>query len=243
MTTPRILNAGYPIRPITWPSAAVCDENGRMTSNRLRSIGSGGRLEASRVASAWNALYIAAAADGFTGDDAFTWTPGGTYRTFDQQHSVFVIRWRPWQPSTPGEQPPRGAAFYMGGWWVLREGQERVAVPGTSNHGRAVAIDVALGRDMNNARPITQPAPLAGHSTGLAWLLRPAPEQYRTDPAVMFTWPPGGGRELTNAESLGWSWEGTASTARVEPWHLRYFPGDAWPRRVLDVLAFVGVKP
>lgn len=242
MTISRIVNAGYPIRPITWPSAAVCDENGRMTSARLRTIGSGGRLEASRAASAWAALYVAAAADGFTEADAFTWTPGGTYRTFEQQHSVFIIRWRPWEATPAQPNPPRGARFYMGAWWVLRDGVERVAVPGESNHGRAVAIDVALGRNMNEARPINSTAPNAGGRSGLAWLLAPCPTQYAGDPAVTFTGDDHR-RPLTNAESLGWSWEGTATTTRVEPWHLRYFPGDAWPRRVLDVLAFVGAKP
>jgi hypothetical protein len=238
--TPRFLNRSYPVRPITWPTAAQCDQNGRMPSNRLHSIGPGGQLEASRAADAWNALYIAAYADGFTGLDAFTWTPGGTYRSFEHQHAAFIARWEPWRPptGTSPANPPTGAAFYLGGWWTLRRGVARAAVPGTSNHGRGIAIDIALGPNMNDARPITSPTPTG--NTGLDWLLAPCPATYTTDPAVAFTGTDQG-RPLTNAESLGWSWEGTAGP--VEPWHLRYFPGDNTPRRVTDILTYVGARP
>ena len=43
---------------------------------------------------------------------------------------------------------------------------------------------------------------------------------------------------LANAASCGWSWE-----LQSEPWHLRYVAGDRIPQRVLDIEAFLGVKP
>jgi len=227
MTTPRTMgNGGYPIRPITFPSAAVCDENGKVPANRRRSIGLGGSLELT-AADAWDALYIGAAAEGFTEADALTWTPGGTNRTFDQQETVFFQRFA---PIARPDFDTLVDKFYLGQWYELLP-QFRgaaVAVPGTSNHGRAVTVDVARGRNMNEAKYIGTPCESMPWRTILSWLKTVAPPEWQDEAGV----------QLTNAETFGWCWEGPASNP--EPWHLNYYRGDDFPARAAAVLAFIG---
>lgn len=217
---------GYPIRPITYPSAAACDVNGRMPANRRRSIGMGGSLELT-AADAWDALYVGAAAEGFTGDNALTWTPGGTYRTFEQQETVFVIRFRP----VPGpDYDTLRDTFYMGQWFELKPEYAGAAVakPGDSNHGRGVTVDTATGPNQSAARYVDTPVRPDWPRSILAWLKAPAPAEWQDEPGV----------GLTNAETFGWCWEGPA--AKVEPWHLNYYRGDAFPARAAAVLAYIG---
>lgn len=217
---------GYPIRPITYPSAAACDENGRMPANRRRSIGLGGSLELT-AADAWDALYVGAAAEGWQNEIALTWTPGGTYRTFAQQETVFYIRFRP-VPGPDGD--PLRDTFYMGQWWELKPEYAGAAVaePGKSNHGRGVTVDAAIGRNMNEARGIGTVTHDKAPTSALAWLKAPAPAEWQDEPGTV----------LTNAETFGWCWEGPAS--KPEPWHLNYYRGDAFPRRAAAVLAYIG---
>lgn len=203
----------YPTRPIVQPSSLQCAANGQLQSTLLTTIGIGGRLERT-AARAWAALYVAAAADGWTDDRALTWTPGGTYRTLAQQEAGFRDRW---QTTPPDGGLPPVTTFYNGGTWWLRtyRGSDgrwryvaRSARPGTSNHGLGLAVDVALGPDMNNADPLTPDA--------LTWL-------------------------RGNAISLGWSWEPATLTPQ-EPWHLHYYAGDQLPERVLQIEAFLSAQ-
>lgn len=95
-----------------------------------------------------------------------TWTYGGLYRTFRQQQALFHQRWG----SVPLVGRPR--VFYAGGWWWLKPGVARAAVPGTSNHGWGLAVDLAMGDHPSNAVPITPVLP---------WLIANAD-------AYSFTW-------------------------------------------------------
>lgn len=199
----------YPVSPITLPASLACVRNGELPSSALTTIGTGGRLEHT-AARAWAALFIAGQADGV---GPFTWTPGGTYRPLSGQVSGFAERWS----SVPQQGLPPVTAFYNGGTYYLRTYQDsrgqwryvaRSAIPGTSDHGLGIAVDIALGDSQAEAQPITPALP---------WLVR-------------------------NAASLGWSWEAATRTPQ-EPWHLRYFAGDAIPQRVLDIEAFfAGLK-
>ena len=80
------------------------------------------------------------------------------------------------------------------------------AVPGTSNHGWGLAIDLAI--DADGDEQFEWP-PKSLNSTALAWL-------------------------RANAPRYGFSWEGTPGTSSFETWHLRYVTGDRVPQAVLD---------
>jgi LAS superfamily LD-carboxypeptidase LdcB len=121
----------------------------------LDPIGHGGLLEAT-AARAWNALWLQAQTDGID----LTWSPGGAYRPYWQQAALFMQRW---------DNTRRGTehCWYAGAEWWLLPHVARAAVPGTSNHGLGLAMDVALGTEPAAAQPITHQLP---------WLLSQALE-------------------------------------------------------------------
>lgn len=63
------------------------------------------------------------------------------YRDYPTQQSIFTTRYTP-HTKSPG-------AFWSGRYWILKKGQSVAAVPGTSNHGWALALD--LGSNVNVA--------------------------------------------------------------------------------------------
>lgn len=65
----------------------------------------------------------------------------GTYRTYDQQVSLFTARYQ-LQPI-----PKRPIKSWQGKNWYQKPGVAMAAVPGTSNHGLGLAIDFAEERD------------------------------------------------------------------------------------------------
>lgn len=204
----------YPRRPVTLPTALACGgNNGKLAPSALADVGHGAKLEASCAARAWNALFVAAKAAGHD----LTWTPGGCYRTFDAQASVFYQRMTT-DPRIAAQ--PLVSRMFMGQVWYLKPGFAMVATPGTSNHGLGLAVDMASGPDPT-------------HAIGLA-----QPDQRDPAPESILEWlhsPLDGG---TLAEAFGWSWETNPALRTHEPWHLHYFPGDEVPQRVLDIEAF-----
>lgn len=199
-----------PVLPVRVPATVRLAHNGELAPELLRTIGpNGGRLERSVAARCWNALYVAMAAAGFTGENGLTYTPGGTYRTLSQQVQLFLERWQLCPPDTPG------ARLYGGAWYELRPGVARAAVPGTSNHGLGCAVDAALGPSPSKARSLAAKTP--NGLSGLDWLRAPAPAAY--------------GR-VCNAVSLGWSWE-----SQAEPWHLHLCSASI-TQRVADIEHF-----
>jgi LAS superfamily LD-carboxypeptidase LdcB len=159
---PVLLN-DYPL-----PSALACgSKNGQLGMSKLVDVGPGGKLEAT-CARAWNALFVAAMAAGHR----LTWTPGGTYRTIENQAVVFLQRFTT-DPSIPHQNVTR---FYMGQVWYLKKGVAMAATPGSSPHGWGLAIDTAVGPDQAHAQGIGidddgNPAT----STALDWLVINAP--------------------------------------------------------------------
>lgn len=138
------------------PSSLVCAHNGQISNEVLTSIGSAGRLE-NTAARAWNTLWLIAQQEAIN----LTWTYGGTYRTLAQQEQLFFQRWTTTKPLF-GSAP----IFYNGAYWWLKKGVARAAVPGSSNHGWGLAIDIALGKVPSGATPITPVIP---------WLIEVAP--------------------------------------------------------------------
>jgi hypothetical protein len=92
---------------------------------------------------------VAAAADaGFP----FTYTFGGAYRTLTQQTLLFETRY-----AVGG--PGGGCKVYKGQQWCKKSsGLATAAVPGTSNHGLGLALDIALGTSPANASSVTPKA-------------------------------------------------------------------------------------
>jgi hypothetical protein len=153
----------YPIKPVRDSTLLQNVANGRIPRSALGNIGPDGFLIAP-VARAFQALrYWAKTRLGVE----VTWTYGGTYRDFDSQWSLWFQRWeavslavylvtgsshrRIWRDAaTRGNHSKH---------WRLRKNAAGrwlapAAEPGTSNHGRAIAIDLALGDHPRNARGI-----------------------------------------------------------------------------------------
>ena len=124
-----------PKSPVILPTDLANVTNGALPDSLLRTIGpAGGRLH-SLAARAWFGLFVAAKAAGHS----LTYTPGGCYRTFQQQADLFPRRW------TTRPIPGRPTTVYAGQRWWLMRGMARAARPGTSNHGYGLAIDLATG--------------------------------------------------------------------------------------------------
>ncbi|MCU1530145.1 MAG: hypothetical protein JWP75_3908 [Frondihabitans sp.] len=64
------------------------------------------------------------------------------YRDYATQQSLFTTRYTP-HKSKPGE-------FWSGRYWILKKGQSVAAIPGTSVHGWALAVD--FGSNITNAK-------------------------------------------------------------------------------------------
>ena len=146
-----------PVASVVVPSDLACVPNGHLPSSLLVSLGPGLGSLHHLAARSWLALQYTASEAGWP----LTWTYGGLYRTLDQQISLFMQRWQ----SRPLASRP--SVHYAGGLWWLRAGVARAAVPGTSNHGLGLAVDVALGAHPSLAEPVT-PA--------LSWLVEHADE-------------------------------------------------------------------
>lgn len=85
------------------------------------------------AANAWEAMVTAAWADGVA------LTPSSyadTYRPLTIQESIFADRYR-------SINQGNGNRTCKGRVWYLRKGKATAACPGTSNHGRGLAVDVA----------------------------------------------------------------------------------------------------
>jgi LAS superfamily LD-carboxypeptidase LdcB len=111
----------------------------------MRTVGpAGGRLHW-LAARAYGALIVAGAAAGHS----LTYTPGGCYRTFQQQSELFARRW------TTRPIIGRPTTQYAGQRWYLMRGVARAARPGTSNHGYGLAVDLATGTTPAQATNLT----------------------------------------------------------------------------------------
>jgi len=134
----------YPIiRYFPKPQTLQGRTNGKLPDKILKQVGPSGWLEVT-AARAWAALVAAAARDGF----ALTWTYGGTYRTYQQQHDLFMRRYTP--DFVAGRNTTASSRTFNGRRWYKLLGVAAAASPGTSNHGWALAIDCALDLDLSD---------------------------------------------------------------------------------------------
>jgi LAS superfamily LD-carboxypeptidase LdcB len=132
------------VLPVVYPTDLATATNGELPATLLTQIGPRGYLHHT-TARAWRALTAEALKAGWE----LTYTYGGTYRTHTEQTALFLSRY------TTAVLPGRPTKTWNGQVWYQKPNTAMAAVPGTSNHGWALAIDTALGTGPNTAKPIT----------------------------------------------------------------------------------------
>ena len=133
MTTPKL-----PIQKPTHPSDLKGRSNGLLPKELVRPIKPTGQLH-HIAARAWHALRSAAWKDGIL----LSLSQG--YRTYAQQEALFKERY------TTNVLPGRPTKNWQGKTWYQLPRTAMAAVPGTSNHGWALALDLAIDADGDEA--------------------------------------------------------------------------------------------
>jgi len=122
----------YPVKPVVMPADIKKAENGKLPDSVLAPVGSGHLHKL--AASAWNAMVKAAKKDGVILKPTSKWD---LYRPYDRQKALFLARY---QKANNGSKVTRQ---WQGTTWYLKKGFAPAGVPGTSNHGWGLAVDVA----------------------------------------------------------------------------------------------------
>ncbi len=125
-----------PVRDVTRPAALAGQTNGKLSrtilSSTVAQTGGTDVLLAIPAARAWRALTAAATVDGHSMTVA---TPARSYRPYSEQERIFRLRYYP---------SIFGTRRWLGQRWRKRSGVAIAAVPGTSNHGWGLAVDVSF---------------------------------------------------------------------------------------------------
>lgn len=130
-----------PVRTITYPAALDGQENGKLPDSIL--VDTPGQAGGPTVrllrpaARSWRALCAAALKAGHV---LKATSLVDSYRPYDVQERIFLQRFT----TTPVSSTRR---WWRSQWWYLKPGYALAAVPGTSNHGRALAVDAGEERD------------------------------------------------------------------------------------------------
>lgn len=120
-----------PIKTVSLPADLKGKNNGKIDKALLKAI-PGGQLH-HLAAAAWKSLLVAATKAGV---DLKPTSPVDTYRPYEVQLRIFKERY----DTTKRLSKPR---TFEGKLHWLKPGKAAAAVPGTSNHGWGLAIDVA----------------------------------------------------------------------------------------------------
>ena len=126
-----------PIKPVLLPKDLYGQSNGQVDPKLLSAI-TGGKLH-HLAAKAWTAMVAEAAKAGVVLKPT---SPVDTYRPLSIQEKAFLARYDNTKRDTRHEK-------WKGKDWWLKPKMAGVAVPGTSNHGWGLAVDVA---GMNDQR-------------------------------------------------------------------------------------------
>lgn len=201
-----------PVHNVTEPAVLRGQPNGRLPDAILvdtpgQAGGPTVRLVAP-AARAWRALCAAALDE--VGVILKASGPADSYRPLEVQDRIFRQRY------TTDRLPGRPSRQWNGRTWWQRPGTAAAAVPGTSNHGRGLAVDVGVEADGDTGTESID-------AKTVAWL-------------------------TAHAARFGFSAE-----LQSEPWHWRYYTGDAIPAAVTahdaspdqedDLLMFVAKSP
>ena len=154
----------FPVKAIARPAVLAGQRNGRLDTRILIVIpGQEGGPTVRLVepaATAWRALCAAAKAAGHVLKAS---GPADSYRPYDVQERIFRQRY------TTTYLPGRPSRMWNGQRWFQKPGTAAAAVPGSSNHGDAIAVDTGVERDGDPSAESIDEAPLA-------WLLDHADE-------------------------------------------------------------------
>lgn len=146
-------------------------ENGKLSLSTLTRLSVGGYLTTA-AANSFERLRLAGARDGVNVTITST---ADAYREYAIQERIFTERYIPtYTEYAPGKVDKR---YWQGRYWFRRRGTAAAAVPGTSNHGWAIAIDIANVGGFNSTfyRWLSNNAPALGwsndegRSVGEAW--------------------------------------------------------------------------
>lgn len=122
----------FPVKPVKFPTDLKGVQNGKVPMALMYAI-AGGHLH-KKAAQAFHCMVIAAKEDGVTLKPT---SRADLYRSLARQESVFLRRFQLRKNSSPIVKEWKGQK------WYLRSGVAPVAVPGTSNHGWGLAVDIA----------------------------------------------------------------------------------------------------
>lgn len=151
----------YPVHPVTLPTNLANQPNGKLDPTLLYPVTGGGQLEAYTC---W--YYTILTQECAKANLVLTYT--GTYRTYAQQVAL-------WYQRMTTQPVSNNSRIWNGVVWYLRPGMASCAVPGTSNHGTGIAIDIAENGFGTHAQPITQHGLVvvayinAAHNLGFSW--------------------------------------------------------------------------
>lgn len=123
----------YPVLKMKIPADLAGVTNGEVPAKLLRSIHAPNGQLHSLAATAWNCMQLAAYFDGIELNHV------GAYRSLSAQKALFESRYA----SARTGRVPEVTRTMGGKTWYLRKGNAPAGVPGTSNHGWGLAIDVA----------------------------------------------------------------------------------------------------
>lgn len=158
------------VLPVQKPAVLEGQENGKLDSDILRSTpGLSGGPTVRLVETAtrcWVAMTAAATAAGIT---LKTSSYADSYRTYQVQVSTFTARYQV-EPTTNGYRLWDSDGNGTRERWYKKDGVASAAVPGTSNHGWAIAVDVA---NASGARL----AWLERYAVGFGWSWELVPEE------------------------------------------------------------------
>lgn len=121
----------YPVKKITMPKGLKGQENGKVDSHLLKKA-SNGAVMYFRATAQLNKMIEAATKDKITLKNI------GDYRPYERQLALFYARF---DDKNTGRVPKVTRRFQRKTWF-LRKQMSPVAVPGTSNHGWGLAIDI-----------------------------------------------------------------------------------------------------
>lgn len=130
--------ANFPIKKPNMPSDMKGRSNGLLPKELIKPIKPTGQLH-HIAARAWHAMRDAAWKSGIL----LSLSQG--YRTYDQQVVLFRSRY------TTDVLPGRPTKRWQGQVWYQRPKTAQAATPGTSNHGWALALDLAIDADGDEA--------------------------------------------------------------------------------------------
>lgn len=127
----------YPVVSLRRPAALEGHANGELPDELLRPIDARGARLLAVAALAWLAMAAAALRDGIVLEVG---SVAEAYRTFLEQRRIFLERYT---TDIAQAARPLEAKVYEGRTYYRRSGVATAAVPGTSNHGLALAVDIA----------------------------------------------------------------------------------------------------